>query len=350
LLRPLAQRGHDVTFLERDQAAHAATEDLDGATWDARVRAHVYGSLTELFERFASVVRDADLVVVGSYVPDGIAVGRWALELAPGRVAFYDLDTPSTLAALNDGTCSYLSPELVSAYALYLSFAGGPVLDVLRRTYGAQWVRPLHCSVDPEIYCPEESDPRWDLGYLGTYAKDRQGVLARLLVEPARLWQDGRFIVAGARYPDDLTWPANVERKDHVAPSEHRRFYNAQRFTLNVTRQEMATAGWSPSVRIFEAAACATPIITDPWPGLDELLVPGSEILVVRTATEALRLLRELPEAHRIKVGEAARKRILAEHTSKHRAETLERYTRELLERRARRARVVVSVDPRGEP
>ncbi len=343
LLRPLAERGHEVTFLERDQPFYADNSDFDNVPW---AKIHVYESLSELHERYASVVRDADLVVVGSYVPDGIDVGRWALELAPGRVAFYDIDTPVTLAALIDGTCSYLSPELVARYALYLSFTGGPTLDVLRRTYGAQWVRPLYCSVDPEVHYHEETTPVWDLGYLGTYSKDRQQALERLLLEPARLWKQGRFVVAGAQYPETIDWAPNVERLTHLRPSEHRRFYNAQRFTLNVTRNAMLAAGWSPSVRVFEAAACGTPMISDPWPGLDELLEPGSEILVVRTTHEALRVLRELPEAQRTKIGKAAMARILAEHTSQHRAETLERYTRELLERRARRARIVVNGAP----
>ncbi|MBN9167250.1 MAG: glycosyltransferase [Myxococcales bacterium 68-20] len=348
LLHSLAQRGHEVTFLERDQPSYAENRDLDDVPW---AQSHVYESLAELHDRFSPIVHDADLVVVGSCIPDGIAVGRWALDLAPGRTAFYDIDTPITLGGLVDGTCSYLSPELVARYALHLSCTGGPTLDVVRRTYGAQWVRPLYCSVDVAAHFPEPEEARWDLGYLGTYSDDRRLGLERLLHEPARLWPEGRFVVASAAYPTDLDWPANVERKDHIGPSEHRRFYGSQRFTLNVTRKAMAVAGWSPSVRLFEAAACATPIVTDPWPGLDELLAPGSEILVVRTAVEALRLLRELPEAHRIKVGEAARRRILAEHTSQHRAETLERYTRELLERRARRTRVVVSgtVDPGGE-
>lgn len=343
LLRPLAHRGHEVTFLEREQPFYADNRDFDSVPW---AKLHVYGSLAELHERFASIVREADLVVIGSYVPDGIDVGSWALDLAPGRVAFYDIDTPVTLAALLDGTCTYLSPELVSRYALYLSFTGGPTLDILRRTYGAQWVRPLYCSVDPEVHYHEETTPRWDLGYLGTYSKDRQPGLERLLLDPARQWQAGRFVVAGAQYPDGIDWPSNVERLTHLRPSEHRSFYNAQRFTLNVTRKAMLTAGWSPSVRIFEAAACGTPIISDLWPGLDELLEPGSEVLVVRTSLEAVRILRELPEAQRLKIGGAAMARILAEHTSKHRAETLERYTRELLERRVRRARVVVNGGP----
>jgi spore maturation protein CgeB len=341
LLRPLAERGNEITFLERDQAIHSEHVDLDRARapW---ANVHVYRSLSELHERFASAVRDADLVVIGSSVPEGISVARWALELAPGRVAFYDIDTPVTLASLIEGRCTYLSPELVARYALYLSVTGGPTLDVLRRTYGAQWVRPLYCSVDAEVFFPEATTPRWDLGYFGIYSKDRQSGLDRLLLEPARLWQEGRFVVAGDGYPDAVFFPPNVDRVKPPPFAQQRRFYNAQRFTLNVTRKEMVTAGWSPNVRIFEAAACATPVVTEPWPGLDEMLVPGEEVFLVRTTHEALRLLRELPEATRIDVGNRARRRVLNQHTSMHRAETLERYTRELLEMRARRTRIVV--------
>jgi spore maturation protein CgeB len=347
LLQELARRGHDIVFLERESDEHEAHADLGTVPW---AKTFTYGSLTELFDRFGSIVRESDLLVVGSHVVDGQSVARWALELLPTRVAFYDLDTPATLATLADGTCDYLAPELVSRFALYLSFGGGPLLDVLRRTYGAQWVRPLQCAVDPKVHFPEDTSTRWDLGCLGTYSRERQPTLERLLVEPARLWPEGRFAVAGAKYPADIEWPQNLEVEGHLPAALHRRFYSAQRFTLNVTHRRVAGSGWSPSVRLFEAAACGAPIISEPWPGLDELLVPGDEVLVVRTAIEALRLIRELPEAHRIKVAQAARKRVLSEHTSRHRAETLERYTRELLERRARRSRVAFTIDPRGEP
>ncbi len=347
LLRALAARGHEVVFLERDDATRARTADLLAPSWASL---HVYGTLPELFETQAPRVRDADLVVLGSGVPDGIEVARWALGLTPSRIAFYDLDTPVTLDTLVEGTCSWLRPDMIECFPLYLSSAGGPTLDILRRTYDAPWVRPLPCSVDPAVHFPERSAARWDLGYLGSCTDDRRAGLERLLVEPARLWTEGRFAVAGPRTEDELAWPQNVDRADHVAPSHHRSFYGAQRFALNVSRRASAAAGWAPSVRLFEAAACATPVITDLWPGLDELLVPGTEVLVVRTAAEVLRLLRELPEAHRIELGEAARRRILAEHTAEHRAETLERYTRELLERRPRRSRSTIpEVVDRGE-
>jgi Glycosyl transferases group 1 len=166
----------------------------------------------------------------------------------------------------------------------------------------------------------------WDLGYMGTYSPDRQPVLDRLLLEPARRWREGRFIVAGAQYPADGAWPVNVARVEHVSPTDHASFYNAQRFTLNVTRRDMAVAGYSPSVRLFEAAACGTPIISDAWEGLDSIFTVGSEILVARSAEEVCDYLSSYDEERRIALGAPARARVLAEHTAAHRAGTLERY------------------------
>lgn len=336
LLRALAERGHEVTFLERDRDFYAENRDLPEPPF---ARTILYRSLEELYDRHAPIVRDADVVVVGSYVPDGVEVGAWAQSLAPGRCAFYDIDTPVTLAALERGQCAYLTRELVPRYALYLSFTGGPTLARIERDFGAPAARALYCSADPSAYYPESSAPRWDLGYLGTYSADRQDAVERLLVAPARACPERRFAVAGAQYPMDLRWPANVQHTVHLPPSEHRAFYGAQRWTLNVTRRPMVLAGWSPSVRLFEAAACGTPIVSDSWPGLEDVLAPGREVLVAASSAEVVRILREVDEDDRRRIGEAGRARILAEHTAMHRAEALERMAREVLDRQARRPR-----------
>jgi spore maturation protein CgeB len=323
LVRELTRNGHRVLFLERDVPWYASNRDLPRPPWGDTA---LYGSVDELRARFGERVRDADLVVVGSYVPDGIAVARWALETARGRAAFYDIDTPVTFAALSRGACEYLSRELVPRFDLYLSFTGGPMLAALERELGAKRAVPLYCSVDPELYRPADADPSWDLGYLGTYSPDRQPALEQLLVEPARRWPEGRFAVVGPQYPPALAWPRNVVRRDHLAPPEHPGFYTAQRFTLNVTRADMVQAGFSPSVRLFEAAACATPVVSDPWRGLDTFFEPGREILLARSPEESLRIIRETPEGERRRLGAAARRRVLAEHTAAHRARSLERY------------------------
>jgi spore maturation protein CgeB len=249
--------------------------------------------------------------------------------------AFYDIDTPVTLAKLSSGDNEYLSPELIPCYDLYLSFTGGSILPRLERDYGAPMARPLYCSVDSTLYMPEEREQIYDLGYLGTYSADRQLGLDHLLLEPARHWRRGRFIVAGPQYPADMEWPTNVEHRAHLAPVDHAPFYNAQRFTLNITRADMRRSGYAPSVRLFEAAACATPVISDDWEGIDTFFIPGEEILISQTSRDTLTYLRELSETQRRAIGDRARARMLAEHTAAHRAETLESYVFEALQHRS---------------
>ena len=320
LLRELARQGHRVTFLERDVPWYALHRDLPEPPYG---RTHLYASLDDLRTRFTATVRDADAVVVGSYVPDGREAGDWVMATARGITAFYDIDTPVTLAKLDAGDHAYLAPEQIAGYDLYLSFTGGPTLDRLQDVYGARCARAFHCAFDPESYYPEDAAPRWDLGYLGTYSDDRQPRVESLLIEPARRWPEGRFAVAGPMYPAAIDWPPNVMRNDHVPPAGHRAFYNAQRFTLNVTRDDMISAGWSPSVRLFEAAACATPIVSDVWDGIESLFEPGREVILARGTDEVLDVLRHMPDAERVVIGRRARERVMAEHTAAHRARAL---------------------------
>jgi spore maturation protein CgeB len=323
LVTALEGRGHRVLFLERDVSWYADHQDLPA---DLPGTLALYSDLDQLADEHASAVADADLVIVGSYVPDGIAVGRWAQQTARGVVAFYDIDTPVTLASLARGDCAYVSPEVIPHYDLYLSFSGGESLRTLEQRYGSPMALPLYCSVDPQRYQPQAVEPRYDLGYMGTYSDDRQPVLERLMLGPARRWTEGRFAVAGPQYPQDIVWPDNVQRIEHLGPALHARFYSEQRFTLNVTRADMVAAGWSPSVRLFEAAACGVPIISDPWQGLDAMFVPGEEILIAHCAADVLSWIRDMPEERRRRIGEGGRARILAEHTAAHRAQTLEQY------------------------
>ena len=320
LLSAFADRGHDILFLERETPWYAAHRDLPNPDY---CRLAFYEDLRDL-ERFAEAVKSADAVLVGSYVPDGVEVGRWVRRTARGVVAFYDIDTPVTLARLARGDREYLGAEQVPDYDVYFSFTGGPSLDRLEREYGSPAARALYCSADPTVYRPLDAAKRWDLSYLGTYSEDRQPTLERLLIEPARRMPDRRFVVAGPQYPDDIDWPTNVERIDHLPPAEHPAFYAASRFTLNVTRADMRAAGHSPSIRLFEAASCGCPIISDVWPGLDVLFTPGAEIILAETNETVMEALSR-PDSDPRAMGEAARRRILAEHTPSHRALTLER-------------------------
>jgi spore maturation protein CgeB len=332
LVRELCGRGHDVLFFERDVPWYAANRDLPNPPYGRTV---LYSSLEEVRDRFSNAVREADLTIVGSYVPEGIALGEWVNEIAGGVTAFYDIDTPVTLAGLESGVSDYLSYELMTCYDIYLSFTGGPTLRQIEGELGSPMARPLYCSVDSSLYYPQEAKIRWDLGYMGTYSRDRQPALNLLVIEPARQLQQSRMVVAGPQYPPEIDWPPNIERFEHLSPVEHCRFYNSQRFTLNLTRAEMITAGYSPSVRLFEASACAAPIISDYWIGLDSFFRVGQEILVARSSEDVVRIVSKIPEEERIKIGERARARVLAEHTAAHRAAELEGFAMEVLNSRA---------------
>jgi spore maturation protein CgeB len=330
LLKAFAARGHDVLFLERDVPWYASHRDLVDPDF---CRLEFYENLQGL-GGYRSAVAAADAVIVGSYVPEGVAVGRWVQAEARGVTAFYDIDTPVTLAKLERGDFEYLSPDLVPGYDVYFSFTGGPTLDRLMRRYGSPAARALHCSVDPQAYPALRRPKRWDLSYLGTYSPDRQPALGRLLVEVARRAPDLSFVVAGPQYPVGIDWPANVQRIDHVPPNRHPAFYAASRFTLNVTRADMIAAGYSPSVRLFEAAASGTPIISDIWDGIETLFRPDGEIVLAAEPEDVLGALMGWSEGRRVALAEAARARVLAEHSSETRARALETELTEAASRR----------------
>jgi spore maturation protein CgeB len=328
LVRELNNQHHNVLFLERDVPWYAGNRDLPNPEY---CQTELYASLPDLKQRFTEHVREADLVIVGSYVPEGVQVGEWVVKTAQGIKAFYDIDTPVTLAKLERKDYEYLHPDLIPKYDLYLSFTGGPTLSLLEEKYGSPKARALYCSVDQTLYFPEFQEAIWDLGYLGTYSDDRQPPLEKLMLDAARAWPGGRFVVAGPQYPESIKWPANTKHIEHLPPAAHRKFYNSQRFAQNITRADMIQAGYSPSVRLFEAAACGTPIISDYWEGLESIFEIGTEILVAYNAKDTLQFLREICKSERKMIGERARKKVLANHTAAHRAKELISYAEELM-------------------
>jgi spore maturation protein CgeB len=321
LLKGLSAAGHDVLFLERDQPWYSSNRDLPCPGF---CDMQIYDSTAEL-NRFETAVAAADAVIVGSYVPDGPAVFEWVNSHRHGLLCFYDIDTPVTLQGLADGTVAYVTRDIIPLFDLYLSFTGGPTLQVLEDVYGARSAVPLYCSVDPELYHPAYASNKWDLGYLGTYSPDRQPVLDRLLLEPARHLPRKRFVVAGPQYPATIEWPRNVERIEHVPPAEHSRFYSNLNWTLNITRRDMVRSGYSPSVRLFEATACGVPVLSDRWEGIEDVLAPGTSVLVLDNAAEVVRAM-ELPDEQRKEIGRAGRATTLRNHTGRHRADQLISY------------------------
>ncbi|OYQ33180.1 glycosyltransferase [Flavobacterium cyanobacteriorum] len=328
LLKELAKLGHDILFLEKDVPWYAPHRDLPNPGF---CKMALYETNEELWNSYADEVANADVVIVGSYVQQGVEVGEWVIKTAKGIKAFYDIDTPVTLAKLQRQDYEYITPELISKYDIYLSFTGGSILQHLEQHYGSPAARALYCSVDPEQYYPENKTAKWELGYLGTYSDDRQPTVNLLLNNAATAYPEGTFVVAGPQYPESINWPENVERIEHLPPALHRDFYNTQKYTLNVTRQDMIKAGYSPSVRLFEAAACGVPIISDYWDGLTSLFEEGSEILIARNTQDVLNYLNTISDEERRRIGENARKKVLKGHTAEARAKELEEYIREAI-------------------
>lgn len=334
LIKALAARGHHVTFIERETPWYRSSRDLSHSDC---CRIELYNDLREIPARFGTLVAGADLVILGSFVPQGAIIGDWITSHANGVTAFYDIDTPATLAALETGGIDYLTPSLIPRFNLYLSFTGDSTLTMIEERYGSPQAQPLYCTADVEMHAPLDQPKSFAMGYLGTYSKDRQPGLEEMLIAPARQLSDSQFIVAGAQYPAQLQWPSNVAQIEHCPPAEHAAFYSRQRYTLNLTRSDMVAAGYSPSVRLFEAAACGVPVITDRWAGLDIFFTPDKEILTAGSCDEALHILREIPEDRRRELAVAARKRFLGSHTPAHRAQQVEEYYAEAIDRRPAR-------------
>jgi spore maturation protein CgeB len=328
LVHGLHQLGHSITFFERDMPWYAGNRDMPHPPY---CRTVLYNSIEQLQSEYASEIGSADVVIIGSYVPQVVELGTWVLDIARGVTAFYDIDTPVTVSKLRRGDYQYITPQLVCRYNLYLSFTGGPILSQIKHDFNASLARPLYCSVDPQCYYPKRGKTLYDLGYIGTYSQDRQPTLDELMIRPAQQSAHNKFIVAGPQYPEDIAWPPNLRRIYHLPPDQHPWFYNSQRFTLNITRADMISAGFSPSVRLFEAAACATPIISDYWPGLETVFAPGREILIANSSQDVIDLLTRLTDSDLFAIREKALARVLAEHTSIHRASQLVNYIDDLL-------------------
>jgi len=326
LIKELAKLGHDILFLEKDVPWYAPHRDLPNPDF---CRLGLYKTNEELWQHYNNEVVTANVVIVGSYVQHGVEVGEWVIKTAKGIKAFYDIDTPVTLAKLERGDYEYITPSLISKYDVYFSFTGGPVLQQLEQHYGSPAARALYCSVDPEHYYPEGRDKKWAMGYLGTYSIDRQPTVHSLLCTTAIALPTDNFVVAGPQYPNDINWPANVQRIEHLPPAHHREFYNSQKYTLNVTRSDMIAAGYSPSVRLFEAAACGVPIISDYWDGLTSLFEEGKEILIANSSIDVQDYLT-INEEKRAAIGLAARTKVLRLHSAAARALEFVGYIKEI--------------------
>lgn len=329
LARALHERGHRITFYEKDAEWYASNRDMPEPPF---CKMRLYQNWAGIRKLAASDLADADVAMVGSYFPDGLAAIDEVLSSQVPVKTFYDIDTPITISQLREkGETQYLRADQIPGFDFYFSFTGGPMLTEIESRFGARRAVPLYCSFDPDEYRKFGVNRRFecDLSYMGTYAPDRQPKIEEFLCSPARKLPEHKFIVAGPQYPNSITWPGNVRRIVHLNPRWHARFYSSSRLTLNVTRRDMVLAGFSPSVRLFEAAACAATIVSDNWPGLESFFVPGEQILLPTSGDDVVRLLRDVSPEDLQQIGRRAQQRVLAEHTSQKRVEQFEEYVAE---------------------
>jgi spore maturation protein CgeB len=316
LLRALAARGWSITYFEHDVEWYRSNRDLQSPEYcELRFYENWLSADTE------SAVHASDAVLVGSLVHEASAIVDW-LSVQDRPLFFYDIDTPITLERLNQtGATDYLRADQVHLFETYFSFAGGPALTELEQRWGARHAEALYCGVDSLVYRPVPPDDRFacTLSYLGTFAEDRQPAVEDMLFAPARQRPEERFFLAGAQYPP-MQLPPNVVHETHVYPRDHAALYCSSQATLNLTRRSMRQYGWSPSTRLFEAAASGACIISDTWPGLDVLFEPDTEVLAADTCQEVLGHLERLSPERRAAIGAAARERVLREHTYEQRA------------------------------
>lgn len=320
LCKALHARSHKIVFFEKNTEWYENNRDLPDPAFCA---VRLYEDWAEARSRVRAELRDADVAMIGSYFPDGLEAIEEVFDSPVPVRTFYDIDTPITVAQLRDtGATPYLRAEQVRGFEVYFSFTGGPLLREIEQRFGSPRAVPLYCSFDPDEYRAFPVNKRFacDLSYMGTYAPDRQPKIEELLCETARRLPERKFIVAGPQYPKQVRWPGNVRRIVHLNPHWHSRFYSSSRFTLNVTRRDMVRAGYSPSVRLFEAAASGATLVSDNWPGLETFFEPGREILLPAAADDVVSYLTAMDDVERRAIGLRAQQRVLAEHTSEMRA------------------------------
>jgi spore maturation protein CgeB len=322
LIEALDRDGHDIVFFEQDTPyyrVHRDRPELGG-----RARLVLYATWDAVRREALEVTQSADVVIVTSYCPDGRAACELVLGSRAELKVFYDLDTPVTLDRLASGEdVPYLPERGLRDFDLVLSFTGGQAIELLQSRLGARRVAPLYGSVDPDHHRPTPPISSWAsaCSYLGTWSQDRERGVDALFLEPARR-HAASFVIGGSLYPPTTTWPSNIIRVDHVPPSDHSAFYCSSPITVNVTRRAMASLGYCPSGRLFEAAACGVPVLSDSWEGLEEFFTPGEDILLANDSEAALEAIK-LPRGDLQKIGRRARQRTLDEHTGTRRAAEL---------------------------
>jgi spore maturation protein CgeB len=324
IIRALAERGHRITFYEPDAFERQQHRDIADPEW---ARVVVYPATEDGVLRVLGDARGADILVKAS----GVGVFDELLEAAvldlrdaESLAIFWDVDAPATLDRMEHDLRDPFRP-LVPRYDLVFTYGGGdPVVRAYRR-FGAKECIPIYNALDPTTHFPVPPDPRFeaDLGFLGNRLPDREARVEEFFLKAAALTPGRRFLLGGNGW-GDKPLPANVRDLGHVYTRDHNAFNCTPQAVLNISRESMARYGFSPATRVFEAAGAGACLITDAWEGIELFLEPEREVLVAASGEEVAEKLRDLDPERARRIGKAALRRVLSEHTYAHRAAQVE--------------------------
>lgn len=329
MLFELAKRGYDITFYEPDAFDRQNHRDIDPPDWAKVV---VYPATEIALQGVINLAAQADVVVKASGVGvfDDELLGGVMANARPHAVTiFWDVDAPATIASLRADAWLPMHrglPEL----DMVLTYGGGPPVVSAYERLGARFCRPIYNALDPATHHPVAPEPRFagDLNFLANRLPDREARVEEFFLKPAAALPDRRFLIGGEGW-GDKPMPANVRKAGHVGTADHNALNTSALAVLNVARDSMAHVGFSPATRVFEAAGAGACLITDAWEGIELFLTPGEEVLVARDGRDVAELLSGLRPDRARAIGEAARQRILSEHTYARRAAEVDVLLRE---------------------
>ncbi|MFL6350662.1 MAG: glycosyltransferase [Bryobacteraceae bacterium] len=315
VLRALAQQGHDITFFEPDAYNRQQHRDIEDPAW-ARIVVYNADDLDEVNRHLEASAR-FDVVVKAS----GVGVLDEYLEARASAMpksvckVFWDVDAPATLERLASNADDSFHKALPQ-FELVLTYGGGKRVTDEYCAMGARECFAIYNAFDPDVHFPVAPDSRFacDLSFLGNRLPDREARVEDFFLKPAALAPAQRFLLGGSGWSGKPLRP-NVAYVGHVYTADHNAFNCSARMVLNISRDSMARYGFSPATRVFEAAGAAACLITDAWEGIEAFLDPGREILVAQTGADVAQIVQELTTERARSIGEAARKRVLAEHT-----------------------------------
>ncbi|MDB5594963.1 MAG: hypothetical protein JWM36_1924 [Hyphomicrobiales bacterium] len=315
MLRDLAARGYEIHFYEPNAFERQSHRDMEAPDW---AQVHVYDATEEDARRVIEEASSADIVVKASGVGvfDDMLIAGVMAAAKPGAIRiFWDVDAPATLAEISGGGSLPLRRALPSLDIVF-TYGGGPPVVSAYEGLGARRCVPIYNALSPETHHREGEDAKFavDLAFLGNRLPDREARVDEFFLRPAALLPRRSFLIGGSGW-GDKSMPPNVRSHGHVYTHEHNRFNSTPLAVLNIARDSMATTGYSPATRVFEAAGAGACIITDAWVGIENFLEPGREILVAHDGDEVAALLADLTPQRARSIGEAARLRVLADHT-----------------------------------